>query len=309
MMYLESTVLSTKFIILAIFIVSTMYIHYRGSVRHKLTRQLLDHSTLVAPINCFMYLFSKVPNTAYVDVNTVPELQLFRDNWQIIREEVIALASANAIKASDKYDDAGFNSFFRNGWKRFYLKWYRDFHPSAKQHCPKTIELIKRTPCIKAAMFAALEPGGKLVRHRDPYAGSLRYHLGIITPNSDDCAIVVDGQAYSWRDGEDVLFDETYIHYAYNQTDKERIIFFCDVERPMKWKLPAWINRIFARIVLAAASAPNFATDKTGMINRLFKYIYAVRRVGKRMKAWNHRCYYLVKYLLFAAILYLLFFS
>ncbi len=26
--------------------------------------------------------------------------------------------------------------------------------------------------------------------------------------------IEVDGERYSWRDGEGVLFDETYIHYA-----------------------------------------------------------------------------------------------
>ncbi|MGK3430104.1 hypothetical protein ACSLO7_30610, partial [Klebsiella pneumoniae] len=37
------------------------------------------------------------------------------------------------IKAADKYNDAGFNSFFKTGWKRFYLKWYEDAHPSASQ--------------------------------------------------------------------------------------------------------------------------------------------------------------------------------
>ncbi len=41
-------------------------------------------------------------------------------------------------------------------------------------------------------------------------------------------------QRYSWRDGESVVFDETYIHYAENKTDQNRIIFFADVERPFK---------------------------------------------------------------------------
>lgn len=83
-------------------------------------------------------------------------------------------------------------------------------------------------------MFTELAPDSRLVRHRDPYAGSLRYHLGLMTPNDDRCFIDVDGQRYSWRDGESVVFDETYIHYAENKTDQNRIIFFADVERPLK---------------------------------------------------------------------------
>ena len=36
-------------------------------------------------------------------------------------------------------------------------------------------------------MFASLPPGATLVRHRDPYAGSLRYHIGLVTPNDPKC--------------------------------------------------------------------------------------------------------------------------
>ena len=85
---------------------------------------------------------------------------------------------------------------------------------SAAQKCPRTVELLNQIPSIKAAMFASLPPGARLVRHRDPYAGSLRYHLGLRTPNSDQCRIFVDGEMYSWKDGEAVMFDETYIHRA-----------------------------------------------------------------------------------------------
>jgi hypothetical protein len=36
--------------------------------------------------------------------------------------------------------------------------------------------------------------------------------------------------------GEDLLFDETYLHYAENATSDDRIIRFCDVERPLRWQ-------------------------------------------------------------------------
>ena len=48
--------------------------------------------------------------------------------------------------------------------------------------CPQTTELLRSLPSVKAAMFAELPDGSRLPRHRDPYAGSLRYHLGLITP-------------------------------------------------------------------------------------------------------------------------------
>ena len=106
------------------------------------------------------------------------------------------------IRAAAKNNDWGFYSFFKSGWKRFYLKWYDDFLPSARTLCPKTVELLNSIPTVHGAMFAMLPPGGKLGAHRDPFAGSLRYHLGLVTPNSDKCRILVDGVECVWRDGE-----------------------------------------------------------------------------------------------------------
>ncbi|WP_395239557.1 aspartyl/asparaginyl beta-hydroxylase domain-containing protein, partial [Salmonella sp. s54412] len=91
------------------------------------------------------------------------------------------------------------------GWKRFYLKWYEDAHPSASQLCPQTPALLRDIPSVKAARVATLPDGSRLPRHRDPSAGSLRFHLGLATPNDDRGFIEVDGQRYSWRDGEGVL--------------------------------------------------------------------------------------------------------
>ncbi|PRP72184.1 aspartyl beta-hydroxylase [Chromobacterium amazonense] len=287
-----------KLTIVAIFILSTAYVHLRGRVRLGFWRQLSDHSTIMAPINCFMYLFSKVPPKPYLPVERFPELQALTANWEKIREEAAALYGQGNIKASDKYDDLGFNSFFKTGWKRFYLKWYGQDHASAQALCPYTTQLLKQFPNIKAAMFTALPPGSRLVRHRDPFAGSVRYHLGLITPNDDGCYIDVDGQKYSWRDGEAVIFDETYLHYAENTTDQNRIILFCDIERPM-WFAPArWINRIVSRVLVGAANSPNQEGDRTGGLNRAFRYIQQVRLFGKKIKAQSRFAYYLLKWLL-----------
>jgi beta-hydroxylase len=169
--------------------------------------------------------------------------------------------------------------------------------------CPRTTELVQSIGSIKAAMFAELPPGSKLVRHRDPYAGSYRYHLGLETPNDAGCYINVDGENYHWRDGEAVMFDETFIHYAENTTDKNRIILFCDIERPMKYRWAAAFNSWFSRTVMSAAGAPNDAGDKTGGINRLFTRIYKIRLRGKELKKRNRKRYYMEKWAIFGGLL------
>jgi beta-hydroxylase len=231
-----------------------------------------------------------------------------QDNWQIIRDEAVGLDQQSRIKASDDLDDLGFNSFFRTGWKRFYIKWYGATLHSAERLCPKTVALVNTIPGIKGAMFAMLPPGARLVKHRDPYAGSLRYHLGLVTPNSDDCYIDVDGQKYSWRDGEAVIFDETFIHYAENRTDKNRIILFLDVKRPVRFFLVDWFNQIFSRVVLSATATKNVDGDKVGFLNRAFASLYKVRLLGKKIKAFNVTLYYVIQYLIYVLLIYWLFF-
>jgi beta-hydroxylase len=297
-----SEFLSIKWIVVYVFVICTLVVHFRGKKRLRFLRQLGDQSMFMAPINCLMYLFSKVPNRPYQDLRDFPELAVFRDHWQVIREEGLKLMELGAIKTSNRHDDAGFNTFFKRGWKRFYLKWYDQAHPSAQLLCPETVRLLEGVPSVKAAMYTYLPAGAKLGAHRDPFAGSLRYHLGLVTPNSEDCFILVDGQKYAWRDGEDVLFDETFIHEAHNQTDQGRLIFFCDVLRPMRTSFGRGLNAFFSNTIMKAASAPNSDEDRTGFINKIFKYFNLIREAGQALKRKNRRLYYLVKYCLLLVI-------
>lgn len=291
-----------------VFVLSGFYVHFRGRVRHKPLRQVSDHSTFMAPVNCFIYLFSKLPSRPFHSVEVFPELKLLADNWRAIRAEALALDDRKQIVATEGYEDAGFNSFFRTGWRRFHLKWYGNDLASARRLCPLTSSILDKIPTVKAAMFASLPPGAKLVAHRDPYAGSLRYHLGLQVPEDPRCSIYVDGQKYTWRNGEGVIFDETFIHYAENATDQRRIVLFCDVRRPLWFAPIRWIEAVFARIVMGAAVSKNTDEDKIGIINKLFSKVYVVRELGKSIKRKSRLAYYLLKYLLLGLLVYGIFF-
>jgi beta-hydroxylase len=273
-------------------------------VRLGFWRQVSDHSTIMAPYNVLMYLFSAVPNRPILQVGMIPGLTVLRDSWQVIRDEALHLFAQGQIKAADKYNDWGFNSFFRTGWKRFYLKWYDEPLPSAVANCPKTVAFLSSIPNIKGAMFTNLPPGGRLVQHRDPFAGSIRYHLGLQVPKSPgECRIFIDGDPHTWHDGEALIFDETYLHYAENTTSDDRLILFCDIERPLTSKTMTAVNRWFSNHIIRESATQNVEGERVGWINRMFGYAYQVRLAGKRMKAWNKRVYYPVKFALIGAIL------
>jgi beta-hydroxylase len=283
-----------KYFIFALLVLPGIYVHLRGRVRLRPWRQMTDHSMYLAPINVLLYACSRVSAKPYAPLAA---------RWQDIRAEALALREAQRIRASDQLNDVGFNSFFRRGWKRFYLKWYDDAHPSARELCPQTTAILASIPNVKAAMFAELPPGASLRKHRDPYAGSLRYHLGLVTPGDDRCWIEVDGERYSWRDGEAVMFDETFIHRAANETDRDRIILFCDVERPLRFGIMRAFNRWFAKSVIAAGASPNMEGDKTGALNRAFGAVYRIKLKTKHIRKTRKKLYYTIKFSSIAIIL------
>lgn len=193
-----------------VYLACVSFVHYRGKVRLRFERQATEHSGIFSPLNTLFYLFSSIPKDPFLSASSFPQLRVLRDNWKTIRDEALALHSDGKIDYNADQQDLAFVSFKRLGWKRFHMKWYGDFLPSALERCPNTVELLRSIPDVNSAAFTLLPPGGKLGRHRDPFASSMRYHLGLVCPKTEGCRIWVDGQEYTWRDGEDIVFDETY---------------------------------------------------------------------------------------------------
>ena len=304
--------LGPRFIVLYLLILFTLcvlLVHLRGRSRLRFDRQLVDHSALFAPYNLLMYAFSAVPARPILDRSGFPQLDLLQNNWQKIREEATHLFDEGYIRSAEKHNDASFNSFFKQGWIRFYLKWYGEPLASAEALCPETVKLLNSIPSVKAAMFALLPPGSRLNPHRDPFAGSLRYHLGLITPNSDDCRIFVDGEMHAWRDGKDVVFDETYVHWAENRTDQTRVILFADVERPLKFGLMTAINKRVGAFMGSITASPNSddGKEQVGFVNRMFALNQRGRERTRKFKKANPKLFRVLKYIGIVLMVWLVF--
>src|SRR5258708_40367727 len=105
--------ITPKFLILYAFIGSALYIHFRGKVRHKFARQLTDHSTIMAPYNALIYLFSAVPNKPVLEAKDFPELEPLKANWETIRDEARQLYEGGHIQTSKKNNDLAFKTCFK----------------------------------------------------------------------------------------------------------------------------------------------------------------------------------------------------
>jgi aspartyl/asparaginyl beta-hydroxylase (cupin superfamily) len=101
------------------------------------------------------------------------------------------------------------------------------------RRCPHTVEALRLIPGMKTAFFSILGPRKHLKPHRGKYNGVIRYHLGLKVPDPAACRIRVDDQVCHWAEGASLIFDDTYEHEVWNDTDEDRVVLFVDVVRPL----------------------------------------------------------------------------
>lgn len=276
---------------------SFVYVYHRYRDHLPLKKYLTNHVLLLAPLN-FLFTFLTVgTQKAVFAANTVPGLDKIKDNYPLIRDEAKALRDAGVFQRKPSEDQPGYNTFEKGGWRLYPLKWYtKECGQVATQMCPKTCAIVDSIPAVRSALFTVLPPGARLGRHHDPVASSLRYHLGLLTPNSEKCALTLDGVDYPWRDGEELLFDQTYLHSAVNNTDTVRVILFCDVE---KTQLRGFVKPIADAVDYGIVSKFTGADDqgKRSLISTAYMPIYKLRSyIKEQIKPRSLLAYNIIKF-------------
>ena len=121
---------------------------------------------------------------------------------------------------------------------------------------PRTAELLGRgvlrrdaTSCpFGSAYFSLLRPGTKLAPHCGPTNARLRAHLGLVVPKAptetrtprDDGAVGggpslgmrVGDETRQWREGELLLFDDSFEHEVWNTSEEARLVLIVDLWHP-----------------------------------------------------------------------------
>lgn len=119
-------------------------------------------------------------------------------------------------------------------WRSFVLMHQGRWIDWNCDRCPRTTDLVRSIPGLTMAGFSVLEPGTHITEHRGPNKGALRYQLGVIVPGADgDCRIRVGEEMIHWRNGEGVMFDFTFPHEAWNDSDGIRVLLMLEVITPL----------------------------------------------------------------------------
>ncbi len=155
-------------------------------------------------------------------------------------------------------------------WSAFHL--YRHGRPIAANaaRCPRTMEVLETLPLMRIprhapeVLFSVLRPKARIPRHHGSINGRLIVHLPLIVP--PDCgALWAAGEARSWEPGRCLIFDDSFLHEAWNDSEQTRVVMLLDLWNP---QLSVVEQEAFAAALaavdefnVAAVGKPDFVFD------------------------------------------------
>jgi beta-hydroxylase len=228
------------------------------------SRQALSERTLqwtiaigeriLAPIERFIGKRSLVGDATFFPLERFPWVARVEEHWEVILQELQAvLADREALPNFQDISKDQIEITDDDRWKTFFLYGYGFEAKLGIEMCPRTAALMREIPGMTTAMFSILSPRKHILDHRGPYKGVLRYHLGLVVPrDAEACRIRVGDDFRHWEAGKSMIFDDTFNHEVWNDTEETRVVLFVDVMRP----LPSPESRINELIVKAIGISP-----------------------------------------------------
>lgn len=197
------------------------------------------YRVLLRPAQELVRRFSSVGQHPVFDSKDFAWVRALESSWTAIREEWRSVLRQRVqIPSVEELSAEQVRIVENNKWKSYWLYVYGEKISENCARCPQTAKLVEAIPGMKTAFFSILAPRTHLSEHLGLYAGFLRYHLGLIVPRRKEaCRIRVDSEVARWEEGRSLVFDDTYPHEVWNDTDEERVVLFVDFARPLPFPL------------------------------------------------------------------------
>jgi aspartyl/asparaginyl beta-hydroxylase (cupin superfamily) len=191
----------------------------------------------------FFYM-PDLPAEPYLDPSLQPWAPALLAAFPAIREEALRVFA----------EDGGFDDFvqLREGgrmrdfvdgtgpspaWEALFFWRHGQRYDSTHQRCPTTSAVLESIELCRVAdeapeiCFSVLKPGTTILPHHGVTNTRSVMHLPLLVP--PDCALNVLGAGeHHWREGELMLFDDTFRHEAWNRSAGTRIILLMDCWNP-----------------------------------------------------------------------------
>jgi aspartyl/asparaginyl beta-hydroxylase (cupin superfamily) len=199
--------------------------------------------SLLRPYHSLLLRLAGDGDRAFFEPDSFPWIAEIERSWRTIRDEADAVVKEPERLPLLLEVEPGQDDIADERWKSFVLFIYGREIPENTGRCPRTTALLRRVPEVTTAMFSVLEPGSRVPPHHGPFKGVLRLHLGLRVPRDARSGIRVDGELREWVEGSSLVFDDTFEHEVWNESDEPRVVLFVDFLRPLRWPLSA-LNRL-----------------------------------------------------------------
>lgn len=208
---------------------------------------------MIKKIQVLMGRYSLVGDQQFFSPDQFPWCTELEKNWRTIREELDeVLTHREDLPNFQDISPDQKHLAKEDKWKTFFFFAYGLQVPANAARCPRTAKLLQAVPGAKTAFFSILSPHMHIPAHCGPYKGVIRYHLGLIVPKPErECRIRVGETITHWEEGKSLLFDDTFEHEVWNDTDGLRVVLFMDVLRPLPY-LVGLLNRTIIRAIAAS---------------------------------------------------------
>lgn len=206
--------------------------------------------TLIRKLEALIVRFSLIGNTPFYDRDQFPWVKPLESNWKTIRQELEKILEyGNALPNFQDISPQQSAITQDDRWKTYFFYGYGIKADRNCERCPETTRLIENVPGMKTAFFSILLPHKHIPEHRGYYKGVIRYHLGLIVPHpQESCGIRVGNEVGYWEEGKSLIFDDTFQHEAWNDTNGIRVVLFLDVIRPMAFPFSV-LNQLFIKLI------------------------------------------------------------
>lgn len=97
---------------------------------------------------------------------------------------------------------------------------------AALAHAPLPV-IAERSPF---ALWSRLEPGTHIAPHHGMLNTRLICHIPLMVP--EGCALRVGNETRGWREGEALIFDDSFEHEAWNRGTGTRVVLIFEIWRP-----------------------------------------------------------------------------
>jgi hypothetical protein len=116
-------------------------------------------------------------------------------------------------------------------WVVMQLYRHGAWHEANTALCPSARRLVEQTPYSPGEGFISiLAPEGRIQMHSSGCNAVLTCHAPLVTPA--ECYLQVALETRAWRDGIVVVFDDSFLHRAWNNSSEERIVLLWEIWHP-----------------------------------------------------------------------------